>query len=65
MIKGLFGSGSELFILGFLGQFCIGVSSAHKGRSIRVTFKNYLNKCNLNFWQPLMNITSQFFSFNV
>jgi hypothetical protein len=25
------------------------VSSAHKGRSIRVTFKNYLNTCNLNF----------------
>jgi len=48
-IQGLFGSGYELFSLGFLSQFCIGVSSAHKGRSIRVTFKNYLNTCNLNF----------------
>jgi hypothetical protein len=25
------------------------ISSTHKGRSIRVTFNNYLNTCNLNF----------------
>jgi hypothetical protein len=48
-IQGLFGSGYELFNLGVLGQFCMLVSSAHKGRSIRVTFKNYLNTYNLNF----------------
>jgi hypothetical protein len=47
--QGLFGSGYGLFSLGFLGQFCMRVSSAHKGRSITVTFKNYLNTCNLNF----------------
>ena len=34
--------------MGFF-SFLYGVSSAHKGKSIRVTFKNYLNTCNLNF----------------
>jgi hypothetical protein len=48
-IQGLFGSGYGFFSFGFLGQFCMWVSSAHKGRSIMVTFKNYLNTCNLNF----------------
>jgi len=40
------------------------VSSTHNGRSIRVSFKNYLNTCNLNF-ELLMIITSMFFSFNM
>jgi hypothetical protein len=40
------------------------VSSTHNGRSIRVSFKNYLNTCNLNF-ELLMIITSTFFSFNM
>jgi len=62
-IQGLFGSGYGFFSLGFLGQFCMGISSAHKDRSIRVTFKNYLNTCNL--FGALMIITSEFFSFNV
>jgi hypothetical protein len=60
----LFGSGYGLFSLGFLGQFCMWVSSAHKVRSTRVTFKNYLNTCNRNFgslwWWLLLNL----FSFN-
>jgi Na+/proline symporter len=64
-IQGLFESGYGLFSLGFLGQFCMCVSLAHKDRSIRVTFKNYLNTCSLNFgslwWLLLLN----FFSFNV
>jgi hypothetical protein len=37
------------------------VSSAHKGRSIRFTFKNYWNTCNLNFsslwWLLLLNFS--------
>jgi len=37
------------------------VSSAHKGRSIRVTFKNYFNTCILNFgnlwWLSLLNFS--------
>ena len=37
-IQGLFGSGYGLFSLGFLNQFCVGVGSANKGRSIRVNF---------------------------
>jgi hypothetical protein len=48
-IQGLFGSDYGLFNLGVLGQFCMLVNSAHKDRSIRVTFKNYLNTYNLNF----------------
>jgi hypothetical protein len=58
-IQDLFESGYGLFSLGFLGQFCMCVSSTHKDRPIRVTFKNYLNICNLNFgslwWLLLLN----------
>jgi hypothetical protein len=45
----MFGSDYGLFSLGFLGQFCMWVTSAHNGRSIRVTLKNYLSTCNINF----------------
>jgi hypothetical protein len=57
-------------VMGFqfrvFGSVLYGVSSTHKGRSIRVTFKNYLNTCNLNFGSFFFYIiTSEFFSFNV
>ena len=38
-IQDLFGSGYRLFSLGFLGQFCMLVNSAHEGKSIRVNFQ--------------------------
>jgi hypothetical protein len=64
-IKGLFGSGYRPFSLRFWLSFVSGPNQSTRVDSLWLIFQKLFKLMQPKFWQPLMNNTSEFFSFNV
>jgi len=64
-IQDLFGSGFGLTSKGLGSVFVCGSIQPTRVDPLGLIFQNYLNTCKPNFRQPLMNNTSEFFSFNL
>jgi len=64
-IQGLFGSRYGIFSLRFLSQFWVDLIYIHIRGPLKLIVQELLKLMKPKFRQPLMNITSKFFSFNV